>query len=125
MMFGNASIHAEDNLLDTSFELMDKGVVLSIKMKIAFSLIPGSGDNIKEFMKRVDDDVSHMSSLSVPSSLSTLGQVLKLTKAIMDQVSKVVYLSSLNPIMANELIEVIRHTRYSMHRGPLFPFFTR
>ena len=36
MMFGNASIHAEDNLLDTSFELMDKGVVLSIKMKIAF-----------------------------------------------------------------------------------------
>ena len=94
-------------------------------MKIALSLVPGSGDNIKEFMKRVDDDVSRMSSLPGPSSLSTLGQVLRLTKAIMDQVLKVVHLSSLNPILANELIEVIRRTRYSMHRGPLFLVFTR
>ena len=112
-------------ILDTSFELKDKDVVLAAKMKIALSLVPGSGDNIKEFMEKVDDDVSHMSSLQVPSSLSTLGQVLKLTKAIMDQVSKVVHLSSLNPIIANELIKVNRHTRYSMHRGPLFPVFTR
>ena len=97
MMFGNASIHAEDNLLDTSFELMDKGVVLSIKMKIAFSLTPGSVDNIKEFMKRVDDNVSRMSSL--PSSLTTLGQVLKSTKAIMDRVSQVVHLSKFNTII--------------------------
>ena len=97
MMFGNASIHAEDNLLDTSFELMDKGVVLSIKMKIAFSLTPGSGDNIKEFMKRVDDNVSRMGSL--PSSLTTLGQVLKSTKAIMDRVSQVVHLSNFNTII--------------------------
>ena len=97
MMFGNASIHAEDNLLDTSFELMDKGVVLSIKMKIAFSLTPGSGDNIKEFMKRVDDNISRMGSL--PSSLTTLGQVLKSTKAIMDRVSQVVHLSNFNTII--------------------------
>ena len=69
-------------------ELTDNGVVLAAKMKIACSLIPGSGDIIKEFMKRVDDDVSHMRSL--PSSLSTLGQVLKVTKAIMDRVSQVV-----------------------------------
>ena len=124
-MFANGSIHAEDDPLDTSFELTDKGVVLAAKMKTSFSLVPGSRDNIKEFMKRVDDDVSHMSSLQVPNSLSTLGQVLKLTKAIMDQVSQVVHLSSLNPIIANELIEVVRHTRYSMHRGPLFPVFTR
>ena len=103
-MFAKGSIHAEDDPLDTNFELTNKGVVLAAKMKIAFSLVPGSGDNIKEFMKKVDDDVSHMSSLQVPSSLSTLGQVLKLTKAIMDQVSKVVHLSSLNPIIANELI---------------------
>ena len=96
-MFANGSIHAEDDPLDTSFELTDKGVVIAAKMKIAFSLIPGSGDNIKEFMKRVDDDVSHMSSLPVSSSLSTLGQVLKLTKAIMDRVAQVVHLSSLNP----------------------------
>ena len=62
-------------------------------MKIALSLISGSDDNIKEFMKRVDDDVSHMSSL--PSNSSTLGYVLKSTKAIMDQVSQVVHLSGL------------------------------
>jgi hypothetical protein len=122
-MFANASIHAEDDLIDTSLELTDKGVVLAAKMKIKFSLIPESGDNIKEFMKRVDDDVSHMSSL--PSSLSTLRQVLKSTKAIMDRVSQVVHLSSLNLIISNKLIEVIRYTRYSTYRGSLFSVFTR
>ena len=123
-MFNNPSIHTEDDsdLLDTSFELTDNGVVLAAKMKIAFSLIPGSGYKIKEFMEKVDDDVSHMSSLTVPSNLSTLGLVLKSTKAIMDQFSKVVQISSI--IIANQLIEVIRCTRYSMHRGPLFPVFT-
>ena len=89
-MFANASIHANDDILDTGFELTDKGLVLAAKMKIAFSLTPGSGDdNIKEFMKKVEEDVSHMNSLSLPSSLSTLGQVLKSTKAIMDRVSQV------------------------------------
>jgi hypothetical protein len=60
-MFANASVHAEDNLLllDTSLELTVKSVVLAAKMKITFSLIPESGDNIKEFMKRVNNDVSH------------------------------------------------------------------
>ena len=112
--------HAEVDLLDTSFELMDKGVFLAAKMKIAFYLIPGSGDNINEFMKKVDDGVSHMSSL--PSSLSTLGQVLKVTKTIMDQVSQVVFK---NLLLVNRLTEVIRPTRFSMHHGPLFPVFTR
>ena len=70
-----AYTYAEGDLLDTGFKLTDKGVVLAAKMKMAFSLIPGSGNNINEFMKKVDDDVSHMSSL--PSSLSTLGQVLR------------------------------------------------
>ena len=95
----NSSHPAEDDLLDTSFELTDKGEVLRLltsKMKIAFSLIPGCNDNVKEFIKRVVDDVSHMNSLSLPSSMSTLGQVLKASKAIMDQVSQVVHFSSLN-----------------------------
>ena len=96
-MFSNASINTKDNLLDTSFELTDKGVVFATKIKIAFSLTPGSGSNIKEFMKRVDDDVGHMSSL--PSSLMTLGQVLKSTKAIMGRVLQVVHLSNLNLII--------------------------
>ena len=117
--------HAKDNLLDTIFDLTDKEGILAARMKIALSLIPGSGDNIEEFMKKVDDDVVHMSSLSLPRNLSTLGQVLKLTKAIMDRFSQVVYLSSLNLIIVNRLIEVIRYTRYSIHRGPLFPVFTR
>lgn len=87
----NPSHHAEDD-----FELTDKGEVLTSKMKIAFSLIPGCNDNIKDFIKRVVDDVNHMNSLSLPSSMSTLGQVLKASKAIMDQVSQVVHFSSLN-----------------------------
>ena len=57
-------------------------------MKIALSRVSGSGDNIEEFIKKIDDDVSLMSSL--PSNLLTLVQVLKLTKANMDQFSQVV-----------------------------------
>jgi len=74
-------------------------------MKIALSHTPGSGDNIEEFMKKVDDGVSLMNSL--PSNLSTLGQVLKATKAIMDRFSQVVHLSSLNLIIIDRLIEII------------------
>ena len=92
-------------------------------MKIVLSRISGSVDNIEEFMKKVDDNVGLMSSL--PSNLSTLGQVLRLTKAIMDQLSQVVHISSLNLIIVYRLTEVIRYTRYSMHHGPLFQFFTR
>ena len=101
---------------------MDKGVVLVAKMKISFSLVSGSGDNVEEIMKRVDNDVSHMSSLP---SLSILGQVLKSTKAIMDRLSQVVHFSNLNHVTVNGLIEMISCTPYSMHRGPLFPVFTR
>ena len=91
-MFTNTWIHAEDDLLDTSFDLTDKEGVLVARMKIVLSRISGSGDNMEAFMKKVDDDVSLMSSL--PSNLSTLGQVLKFTKAIMDRFSQVVHLSS-------------------------------
>ena len=88
-MFANACIHSEDNLLDTNFDLTDKKSILAAKMKIVLSRISGSGDNIEEFMKNVDDKVDVMS--RVPSNLSsTLGQVLTSTKAIMDQFSQVV-----------------------------------
>ena len=59
----------------------------------------GSVDNIEEFMKKVDDDVGRMSRL--PPNLSTLGQVLKLTKNIIDKISQVGHLSSLNLIMTD------------------------
>ena len=97
-MFANVSIRAEANLLDTNFGLTNKGVALATRIKINLSLIPESDNNIEEFMKKVDDDVGRMSSFSLPSNLSTLGQVLNLTKAIMDQLSQVVPLSSLNLI---------------------------
>ena len=85
--------------LDTSFDLTDKKGILSAKMKIVLSRISGSSDDIEEFMKNVDNDVSLMSNLpSNLSNLSTLGQILKLTKAIMDQFSQVILLSGLNLI---------------------------
>ena len=96
-MLANTCIHAEDDLLDTSFDLMYEGI-FAAKTKIVLFRISGSGDNVEEFMKKVDDDVSLMSTL--PNNLSTLGQVLKLTKSIMDQFSQVVtYFSSLNLIV--------------------------
>jgi hypothetical protein len=120
-MFSNACIHAEDDLLDISFDLTDKEGILAAKMKISLSCISRSGVYIEEIMKMVDDhEVALMSRL--PNNLTTLGEVLQLTKALMDQFSQVVHLSRLNLIIA--LIEVIRYTRYSMHRGPFFPFFT-
>ena len=113
-------------LLDSIFNLTDKGILVA-KMKIVLSGISRSGDsdNVEEFMKKVDDDVNRMSSLP-SSNLSTIGQVLKSTKAIMDRFSKVVHLSWLNRIIVIRLIEVItRYTRYSMYHGLLFPAFTR
>ncbi|KAF8817223.1 hypothetical protein BYT27DRAFT_7075154 [Phlegmacium glaucopus] len=60
-------------------------------MKIFLSRISGeSVDDIKKFMEKVDDDVHRLSSNdAVTSTVSTLGQVLKLTKTIMDQLSHV------------------------------------
>ena len=85
-------MHAENDLLDAIFDLTDKKGISAAKMKIILSRISGSGDNTtEELMKKVDDDIGLMSSLPT-SNLSTLGQVLKLTKAIMDRVSQVVHL---------------------------------
>ena len=94
--FANACIHTEYDLLDTSFDLIDKEGILAAKMKILLSRISGAGDNIEEFMKMVGDDVNLESGSPSYFGLSTLRQVLKLTKAIMDQFSQVVHLSSLN-----------------------------
>jgi len=94
-------------------------------MKIALSRISGSVDDIKEFMEKVDADVSRLSSNdAVASTVSTLGQVLELTKTIIDKLSKVRHSISIDP-HSNRLIETIRCTRYSTHRGPFFPVFTR
>jgi len=71
---------------------MDKrGISIPAKMKILLSRISGSVDDIKEFMEKVNADVSRLSSNNdaVASTVSTLGQVLNLTVTIMDQLSKV------------------------------------
>ena len=93
-MFANACIHAEDDFLDASLDLTNKEGILAAKMKIALSPISGSGDYIEEFMKKVDGDVRNMSSLP---TLQTLGQVLQITRKIMDNVSQVVHLSKFEP----------------------------
>jgi hypothetical protein len=66
-----------------------KGISIPAKMKIVLSRISGSVDDIKEFMEKVDADVSRLSSNAVTSTVSTLGQVLELTKTIMDKLTKV------------------------------------
>ena len=96
-MLVNACIRAEDNSIGTSFDLTDKEGIVTAKMKISLSRISGSVDNIEEFMKKVDNDVDLMRSLPVPTKFSTLGQVLTLTKAIMDQLSQVVHFSNYEP----------------------------
>ena len=67
-----------------------KGIPVPAKMKMVLSRISGSVDNIKEFMEKVDVDVSRLpSNDAVPNVVSTLGKVLQLTKNIMDQLSQV------------------------------------
>ena len=62
-------------------------------MKILLSRISGSVYDFKEFMEKVDADVSRLSSNdAVTSTVSALGQVLELTKTIMDKLSKVRHL---------------------------------
>ena len=107
-MFANACIHTEDDLLDTRIDLTDKKGILASKMKIVLSHISGSGDNIEESLKKVDDDVGPMSGL--PSKLSTPLQILISTKDIVDKFSQVVHFSSLNLLIVNWLIEMIRYT---------------
>jgi len=69
-----------------------KGISIPAKMKIVLSRISGSVDDIKGFMEKVDADISRLSSNAVTSTVSTLGQVLELTKTIMDKLTKVRHL---------------------------------
>jgi hypothetical protein len=113
---------------DASVGLTDKkGNPVPAKMKIHLSSISASVDGIKEFMEKVDADVRRLSGNdAVAGTVSTLGQVLQVTKTIMDQVSQVRHWClRLLTLIVNRLIVVIRHTRYSTYRGPLFPVFTR
>jgi hypothetical protein len=59
-------------------------------MKIVVSPTSESHDDIKSFMEKVDADVSRLpSNDAVAATVSTLRQVLTLTKNIMDQLSQV------------------------------------
>ena len=93
-------------------------------MHIALSPISGSGDNMKEFLDKVDADISRLSGNdAVAGTVSTLGIVLQLTKTIMDKVSEV--RNKCFHHIVSRLSLVIRRTQYSKHLGPLFPAFTR
>ena len=77
-------------LLDATFDLTDKGTPIPVKMKIVLSPISKSDDYIKDFMEKVEVDLGRLSRHdTVANTASTLGHVLKFTKTIMDQLSKV------------------------------------
>jgi hypothetical protein len=83
-------------------------------MKIVLAPISVSVDYIKGFMEKVDADVRLLpSNNTVPSTVSTLGGVLQLTKNIMDKVSQVRHQClCVSTLTVNRLITVIRYTRY-------------
>lgn len=59
-------------------------------MNIVLSATSDDDDDIKKFLEKVDADVSRLSSHdAVENTVSTLAQVLKLTKTIMDKLSQV------------------------------------
>ncbi|KDR66751.1 hypothetical protein GALMADRAFT_1359322 [Galerina marginata CBS 339.88] len=95
-----------------SLDLTDeKGIAIPIKMKIALSPIAESEHYIKEFMEKVDTDVSRLSSNgTVASTVSTLGQVLKLTKNIMDQLSKAHPILSASWAIVSNLYQAVQET---------------
>ncbi|KAG6916635.1 hypothetical protein DXG01_006055 [Tephrocybe rancida] len=78
---------------NASFDLTDeKGIPVHIKMNIALSPIPESEDYIKKFLEKVDGDVALLpSNDAVANSVSTLVQVLQLTKTIMDKLSQILF----------------------------------
>ena len=119
------SLTLKTTQLVAEFDLTDKkGNSFPAKMHIALSPISGSGDNMKEFLDKVDADVSRLSSNdAVASTVSTLGIVLQLTKTIMDKLSEV--RNKCFRCIVSRLTWVIRRTQYSKHLGPLFPVFTR
>ncbi|KDR68857.1 hypothetical protein GALMADRAFT_936036 [Galerina marginata CBS 339.88] len=81
-------------------------------MKIALSPISKSEDYIKEFMEKVDADVACLpSNDTVSSTVSTLGQVLKLTKKIMDQFSQVHPILNASWTVVSGLYQVNHSTR--------------
>ena len=96
-------------------------------MKIVLSPISESDDDIRKFMEEVDADVSRLpSNDTVWSTVSTVGQVLQLTKNIMDNVSKVRHYCFCRICSHGKSVIIVpRYIRYSTHRGPLFPDFIR
>jgi hypothetical protein len=88
-----------------------KGNPVPVKMKMVLSCNSESVDNIKEFMEKIDADVSRLpSNDAVFSTVSTLGQVLTFTKSIMDKLSKVRHeRPCILDLIVKWLIVMIRH----------------
>ncbi|KAG6904588.1 hypothetical protein DXG01_008829, partial [Tephrocybe rancida] len=92
-----------------SFHLMDKkGIRVPIEMNIALSPNSKSEDYIKKFLEKVDADVSCLpSNDAVANSVSMLGQVLQLTKTIMDKLSQAVEETDLQDESIQELASTL------------------
>ncbi|KDR72361.1 hypothetical protein GALMADRAFT_770093 [Galerina marginata CBS 339.88] len=87
------------------------GNAIPIKLKITLSPIPESEDYIKQFMEKVDADISRLSSNdAVTSAISTLGQVLKLTKTVMDHLSKAHPILNASWAIVSSLYQAVQET---------------
>ncbi|KDR74231.1 hypothetical protein GALMADRAFT_571929 [Galerina marginata CBS 339.88] len=99
-------------LLDhnASFDLMDKkGNPVPAKMKIVLFPNPQSDDNIKEFMEKVDADVSHLpSNDTVWSTVSTVHPILNASWTIVSSLYKAVQETDLQDASIRELAGTLR-----------------
>ncbi|PPQ81501.1 LOW QUALITY PROTEIN: hypothetical protein CVT25_015661, partial [Psilocybe cyanescens] len=101
-----------DFLDNGDFDLTDdNGVTVPDKMKVALSPTPKSDDYIAKFLDKVDADASILPQTeAILGTASTLVQVLKLTKAIMDQLSKAHPILSASWIAVSSVYQLIQET---------------
>ncbi|KAG6904884.1 hypothetical protein DXG01_006459, partial [Tephrocybe rancida] len=106
-----------------SFDLADKkGIRVSIDMNVALSPDNKSEDYIKKFLEKVDADVSRLpSNDAVANSVSMLGQVLQLTKTIMDKLSQAVQETDLQDESIRDLASALREMLGTANAIPDLP----
>ncbi|KAG6912699.1 hypothetical protein DXG01_012793, partial [Tephrocybe rancida] len=91
-------------------------------MNIALSPNTKSEDYIKKFLEKVDADVSRLpSNEAVANSVSMLGQVLQLTKTMMDKLSQAVQETDLQDETIRDLASTLREMLGTANAIPDLP----
>ncbi|KDR70450.1 hypothetical protein GALMADRAFT_885433 [Galerina marginata CBS 339.88] len=102
------------DLLENSaaFGLTDEeGTAIPIKLKIALSPIPQSDDYVKQFLEKVDANISRLTkSGTVETTASALGQVLKLTKMVMDRLSQAHPILNASWMIVSTIYQAVQET---------------